>query len=124
MVLAYRFSEAQGVCPPGAADRIVSHLAACGMKAHPRDAGITADGATLVRHMAHDKKMESGKLPFLLARGLGKAFLARDVSLGDVERFLDRIMAERCTAGPAWAGHLDLVPTGRTEARRVGKRGG
>src|SRR3546814_17167044 len=49
MVLAYRFSEAQGVCPPGAADRIVSHLAACGMKAHPRDAGITADGATLVR---------------------------------------------------------------------------
>lgn len=94
MVLAYRFSEAQGLCQPGVADRIVRHLIACSMKAHPRDAGIAADGATLVHHMTHDKKMEGGKLPFLLARGIGETYLARDVSLDDVARFLDGVMTE------------------------------
>ncbi len=94
MVLAYRFSEARGLCPPGAAERIVQHLRACGMKTHPHDADITASGAALVRHMMHDKKMEGGKLPFLLARGLGETYLARDVSLEDVARFLDQVMAK------------------------------
>lgn len=95
MVLAYRFSEAQGLCPPGASERIIRHLIACDMKSHPRDAGITADGATLVRHMAHDKKMEGGKLPFLLARGIGQTYLDNDVSLDAVTRLLDEVMAEK-----------------------------
>jgi 3-dehydroquinate synthase len=40
--------------------------------------------------MAHDKKMEGGRLPFLLARGIGQTFLAKDVDLGEVAAFLDR----------------------------------
>ena len=39
--------------------------------------------------MAHDKKMEGGKLPFLLARGIGQTFLAKDVDLSAVAHFLD-----------------------------------
>jgi 3-dehydroquinate synthase len=39
--------------------------------------------------MAHDKKMERGRLPFLLARGIGKTFLAKDVDLAEVAAFLD-----------------------------------
>src|SRR3546814_15254693 len=84
MVLAYRFSEAEGLCAAGAADRIATHLRQCGMKAHPKDAGVTASGRRLVEHMMHDKKMEGGKLPFLLARGIGETFLARDVALDSV----------------------------------------
>jgi 3-dehydroquinate synthase len=38
--------------------------------------------------MRQDKKMSSGRLPFILARGLGQAFVARDVDLKDVEQFL------------------------------------
>ena len=39
--------------------------------------------------MLHDKKMDAGTLPFVLLRGLGDAFLAKDVALDDVARFLD-----------------------------------
>jgi 3-dehydroquinate synthase len=39
--------------------------------------------------MAHDKKMAGGRLPFLLARGIGQTFLAKDVDLQQVEKFLD-----------------------------------
>jgi 3-dehydroquinate synthase len=39
--------------------------------------------------MRHDKKMEGATLPFLLLRGIGEAYLARDVALGDVAAFLD-----------------------------------
>jgi 3-dehydroquinate synthase len=39
--------------------------------------------------MLHDKKMDAGKLPFLLARGIGQTFLAKNVDLTDVEAFLN-----------------------------------
>ena len=39
--------------------------------------------------MRHDKKMAGGTLPFLLARGIGKTWLAKDVELTDVTAFLD-----------------------------------
>jgi 3-dehydroquinate synthase len=39
--------------------------------------------------MGHDKKVQDGRVTFILARGIGKAFVARDVDLGDVERLLD-----------------------------------
>ena len=53
------------------------------------DAGVTANGAKLVEYMLHDKKMAGGKLPFLLARGIGRTFLSKDVDLADVATFLD-----------------------------------
>ena len=42
-----------------------------------------------VEHMLHDKKKSGGTLPFLLANGIGKTFLAKDVDLEDVAAFLD-----------------------------------
>ena len=39
--------------------------------------------------MRHDKKMAGGTLPFLLARGIGQTWLAKNVDLNDVARFLD-----------------------------------
>ena len=39
--------------------------------------------------MLHDKKMDAGTLPFVLLRGIGEAFLDRQVSLADVAEFLD-----------------------------------
>ena len=53
------------------------------------DAGVTANGVLLVDYMRHDKKMSGGTLPFLLARGIGKTFLSKDVTLDDVAAFLD-----------------------------------
>jgi 3-dehydroquinate synthase len=50
---------------------------------------VTAGGATLVDHMRHDKKMDAGTLPFLLARGIGRTFVDHSVDLADVAAFLD-----------------------------------
>ena len=90
MALAFRFSAAQGLCPTEDAARVAAHLRAAALPASLADAGVTASGEMLVAHMAHDKKMAGGRLPFLLARGIGKSFLAKDVDLKDVAAFLDR----------------------------------
>jgi 3-dehydroquinate synthase len=43
--------------------------------------------------MLHDKKMDAGTLPFLLMRGIGQTFLAKDVDLADIAAFLDGELA-------------------------------
>jgi 3-dehydroquinate synthase len=89
MALAFRFSAAQGLCPDTDAQRVTDHLAAVGLPTTLAAAGVDADGATLVAHMLHDKKMTGGRLPFLLARGIGETFVAKDVDLAAVAAFLD-----------------------------------
>jgi len=89
MALAFRFSAAQGLCPGQDAVRVARHLESVGLPTTLAAAHVDTDGATLVGHMAHDKKMEGGRLPFLLARGIGQTFLAKDVDLGEVAAFLD-----------------------------------
>jgi len=89
MVLALRYSARRGHCDPAAGERLARHLSACDMPVTLAQAGVTADGAALVDHMRNDKKMTGGTLPFLLARGIGETFVAHDVNLDDVARFLD-----------------------------------
>jgi 3-dehydroquinate synthase len=40
--------------------------------------------------MAGDKKASGGRVPFILTRGIGEAFVDRSVELGEVEAFLER----------------------------------
>lgn len=89
MVLAMRYSARIGLCDAADAERVAAHLTACHMPTTLKQAGVTADGAALVDHMRHDKKMSGGTLPFLLVRGIGKTFVSQDVDLADVARFLD-----------------------------------
>ncbi|NIJ07752.1 3-dehydroquinate synthase [Sphingomonas vulcanisoli] len=90
MALGFRFSAAMGMCSGADAERVTRHLADTGLPSTLSDAGVRASGEALVAHMLHDKKMEGGKLPFLLAHGIGETFLAKDVALADVARFLDQ----------------------------------
>ena len=88
MALAFRFSCERGLCDRRDADRVTGHLASVGLPTNARS--ITdASGAALVAHMAHDKKRAGGRVPLLLARGIGRAFLAHDVELAEVAAFLD-----------------------------------
>ena len=90
MALAFRYSARLGLCPAEDAARVTAHLQAVGLPHDLASAHVTADGATLVGHMLHDKKMAAGTLPFLLARGIGQTFLSKDVALDDVAAFLDQ----------------------------------
>ena len=89
MAIAFRFSAARGLCPPEDAVRVSTHLASVDLPTGARPA-TNADGKNLAAHMAHDKKRDGGTVPFLLARGIGRTYLERDVALCDVAAFLDR----------------------------------
>ena len=85
--LAFRFSATRGLCRPADATRVTAHLDAVGLPSSPR--GFAPSAAPLIDHMRQDKKMAGGTLAFVLARGIGAAFVARDVALTDVATFLD-----------------------------------
>jgi 3-dehydroquinate synthase len=93
LALAFDLSAARGLCPAADAARVRTHLLACGFTLSPKVLGLDAPPATLLHHMRQDKKMKAGTLPFILARGIGKAFVARDVPLAEVEEFLGGIVA-------------------------------
>jgi 3-dehydroquinate synthase len=89
MVLAHDFSVAEGLAPPADADRVRAHLRAAGLPTAIRDiSGPTPSVAELMRPIAQDKKVKAGSLTFILTRGIGKAFIAQDVSPARVEAFL------------------------------------
>jgi 3-dehydroquinate synthase len=89
MVLAARYSARRGLIAGAEAELIARHFAAVGMASEVSALGLNCDGQALVAQMLHDKKMDAGTLPFLLLRGIGEAFLAKDVALDDVAAFLD-----------------------------------
>ncbi len=93
MALAFDLSAARGLCPAADALRVRAHLVAAGFELSPVRLGLAAPAARLLHHMRQDKKMKAGTLPFILARGIGAAFVARDVPLGDVEMFLAGVAA-------------------------------
>jgi 3-dehydroquinate synthase len=86
MVLAFRLSAERGLCGPDEAERVAAHLEAAGHRT--RLQGASAE--RLVQRMASDKKASGGRVPFVLTRGIGKAFVDTSVELGDVEAFLER----------------------------------
>ncbi len=93
MVLAARYSARRGMLAAAEAERVAAHFAALGMSSEVSALGLNCDGAALVAHMLHDKKMDAGTLPFVLLRSIGEAFLAKDVALDDVAAFLDTELA-------------------------------
>lgn len=91
MALAFAYSAAQGLAPVEDAQRVARHLRAVGLPHDLTMAGINTGGKALVEHMLHDKKMDAGTLPFLLARGIGQTYLDKKVDLNDVAAFLDGV---------------------------------
>lgn len=93
MVLAARYSARRGEMSGQDAVRASRAIAAAGLPSEIKALGMECDGAKLVDHMRHDKKMEGGTLPFVLLKSIGEAYLARDVALDDVAAFLDGQLA-------------------------------
>ncbi|HEY0447421.1 MAG TPA: 3-dehydroquinate synthase [Allosphingosinicella sp.] len=93
MALVFRFSVERGLCSPADSERVTAHLDQVGLPTSLAAAGIRADGHRLAAHMANDKKRSDGRLPFILVRGIGEAFVDDSVEIADVEAFLDREQA-------------------------------
>jgi 3-dehydroquinate synthase len=96
MVLAFEFSARRGLLPAVEAERAARHLAAVGLPTHLSSvAGFLPDANQLMNLIAQDKKVQRGRLTFILARGIGKAFVAPDVDAAEVRAFLVEKLAER-----------------------------
>jgi 3-dehydroquinate synthase len=94
MAMAFRFSASLGLCAPGDADRVAAHLTAVGLPVSPRQVPGGVGGAeALLAHMRQDKKVERGRLTFILARGIGKSFVSRDVTEDQALAFLKSELA-------------------------------
>ena len=91
MAQAFRFSETLGLAPAGVASRVEAHLAVVGLPT--RIAHIQGrdrpDVDTLLRLMAQDKKVRAGRMTFILVRGIGDAFVSREVEAGPLRAFLE-----------------------------------
>ena len=95
MVQAARFSEGRGLCPAGTAARIEKHFRVVGLPT--RVAHISGsdrpDPNVLFALMQQDKKVQAGRLTFILMRRIGEAFVTREVEPEDVAEFLGREVA-------------------------------
>jgi 3-dehydroquinate synthase len=97
MAMAFDLSARLGLCRPADAERVRRHLASVGLPVRLRSIGgdnrRSWDAARLIEHMRGDKKAEGGKLAFILARGIGKAFVTRDVDEAALRGLLDAAIA-------------------------------
>jgi 3-dehydroquinate synthase len=94
--LAFETSARLGLMSQESPSRLRAHLAAMGMKKDLADIPGELPGAEgLMALMAQDKKVQAGRLRFILARGIGEAFLADDVDLDVVRGVLEEALAAR-----------------------------
>ncbi len=93
--LAFMLSVRLGYCPQADLDRVTAHLDETGMPARISQLGRTFEARTLLDHMTRDKKMQDGKLKFVLVRGIGQAFTCRDVPAQAVH---DVLVEDGCAA--------------------------
>lgn len=94
--LAFELSQRLGLCAQEAPSRVRAHLRAMGTKVDMKDIpGDLPDADALLALMAQDKKVVDGALRFILARGIGDAFVASDVPGDAVKTLLTQALADR-----------------------------
>ncbi len=95
MASAFRFSRDLGFCSGQDATRVEAHLRAVGLPTRMREIpGFSAGAEDMLAAMRQDKKVERGRLTFILAKGIGESFVARNLDEASVSTFLARELAE------------------------------
>ena len=87
--LAFELSQRLGLCPQETPSRVRAHLRAMGMKTDLADIPGDLPGAeALIGLMLQDKKVQDGRLRFVLVRDIGQAFVADDVPIDPLRAVL------------------------------------
>ena len=94
--LAFELSMRLGLCPQEDPSRVREHLAKMGMKKDISDIeGDLPDADGLISLMGQDKKVSDGKIAFILARGIGQAFVEKQVDMSVVKAVLEDALKGR-----------------------------
>ncbi|MGD9739119.1 MAG: 3-dehydroquinate synthase [Bauldia sp.] len=89
MALAADYSARTGLCSPDVPAAVRDHFAAVGLPVDLAEIpGEPMQADALMELIAQDKKVARGQLTFILMRGIGQAFIARDVPTDDIRAFL------------------------------------
>ena len=89
LVCAFRLSARLGLAPLSDAHRIARHLTESGLPTEWTHLDLNTDVGALLAHMRHDKKAASGRLVFILTRGIGQAHIAPSVPETEVASVLN-----------------------------------
>ena len=94
--LAFELSSRLGLCSQESPSRVRAHLREMGMKVDLADIPGDLPGAEeLFALMGQDKKVVDGQIRFILARGIGEAFVTSDVPSDKVIALLDERLSAR-----------------------------
>jgi len=94
--LAFETSMRLGLCSQEVPSRVRAHLKAMGTKVDLVDIeGDLVDANGLMALMAQDKKVQGGKLTFIMARAIGDAYVERDIDLDVVKSVLQDALDQR-----------------------------
>ena len=90
LCFAFALSAGLGVSPRGDAARVKDHLKSAGLPTTLASVGLEDRGPDLLPLIKADKKADRGTLALVLARGIGHAFLDREVDEALLGDFLSR----------------------------------
>jgi 3-dehydroquinate synthase len=89
MAQAHRFSARLGLITGQDVVRVERHLHAVGLPTRLADVpGGVGNASDLMQAIRQDKKVSRGALTFILTRGIGESFIAKNIDPSDVETFL------------------------------------
>ena len=93
IVLAHRLSACLDLCSDEDVSRVAAHFHAVGL---PSEAtalpAFRWDAPQLIERMKRDKKVQDGRMTFVLTRGIGRAFLSKDVPSEALSALLDQAL--------------------------------
>ncbi len=91
MVMAHEFSSRMNLCGPEVAKRVAAHLDQVGLPTTiAQIPGALPSADQLMKSIAQDKKVLRGALTFILSRGVGQAFVAKDVPSSEVQSYIQQ----------------------------------
>jgi 3-dehydroquinate synthase len=94
MVMAFDLSARLGLCSLEDAARVQRHLASVGLPTSPSWIdGRDWQAERLIRHMSRDKKVQDGRIAFVLAKGIGRAFFPAHADRDEISALLETAIA-------------------------------
>jgi len=95
MVMAFDLSVRLDLCSGQDSVRVRQHFDSVGLRTRPGQiGGYDWETDDLVGRMASDKKVQNGKLTFIVVRGIGDAFVTQDVPLDTLRATVSAALIE------------------------------